>query len=1093
MNSPPLITSRANRRRALSLDNPATPLLGTIARRKSDKREQDEAAQRIHRMHVVSGCQCWSMYAVVALLSLAIVGIVFYAQRPNAFTPSLPDMHPGQTLPGQRTHHPPTTFAVLPEHVFNPHTAWEHLEAITTTPHPFNSRANSDRTRKYIQDQFRELQAEAIALGRRNVRYDDGLDNTTWTRRREERRTKVEGETGPDDGEELLPEEVLEVVQGDNMVMWVGGVVDSVEDNVPVSIEIDVDQESQTALLVSAHYDSVATSYGATDDGGGVAVALAMIRHFIHHPVQHTLIFNLNNAEELGLFGAAAFMGALPNSTMETGSGHPWKKYIRAFINLEGAGSGGPSLLFRASNYDIIRHYADNAPYPHASVFANDLFPLHLIRSDTDYSVYTQHGLLGLDIAFYQRRAMYHSLTDDLPIQSLYHMGSNAQATIAGLCNTPYLDSIQLVGNPAASHPASPSSSSSSEPFSPRAHFAGKGVFFDVLGNQMFIWELWTVLLSNTLFLGLGLPILTWSVVKIGVALMKKTRDRNHRLRSTVENPHSLRSILDPSSQSLAEYSEDGSAPLSPLNSSYRHRRRHSGSVEHDQYAPPGKRAIVKTVGYITLIIALNIGALWGASNWLQRVNPLARYSHPWLTLLALGWLLLVVNTVVVYSITLFEALVCGPVPVVRGTAQWTIALGLWWWLVVLVVGTGVAGWLGIGALYGSTVLAVCAGTAALVQIAFSFIPPAADAKSPRKIWVAVLVLNLLLPGVLILDLLVLVVHMVGHTFAGGNTGIMYVGYGVFLIPIFLSMVPVISRARNFKLALVLELLMLALLFWALTRVEPFTDQDPAGIHFSQYYNQTARTSYVELSTTAGPGYLNRILEHVAESETNEPSSASGKKRPQCSPVIADPTNERLESCRYQPARQVFEDPGRDVPVHAEWLSPKTESVEGWREGRLQILAVESRICSVSVDETSVGMETELWFEPSLGTPKEDENRERPPVNHHPKTLRVWAREWNRAWVAGIRVKEPSKQHHPYSFLKTNETVEDEGGVVSNSPKKTPTVSLKVVCGYDDWNSEQGYASEFNHLRTHIPKWTRIRDGGLNPEGLFTVGVDMHF
>ena len=63
-------------------------------------------------------------------------------------------------------------------------------------------------------------------------------------------------------------------------------------------------------------------------------MALAMIRHFIHHPVQHTLIFNLNNAEELGLFGAAAFMGAPPNSTMETGSGHPWKKYIRAFINL---------------------------------------------------------------------------------------------------------------------------------------------------------------------------------------------------------------------------------------------------------------------------------------------------------------------------------------------------------------------------------------------------------------------------------------------------------------------------------------------------------------------------------------------------------------------------------------------------------------------------------------------------------------------------------------------------------------------------------------------------------------------------------------
>ncbi|CAO3566324.1 unnamed protein product [Mortierella alpina] len=1059
MNSPPLITSRANRRRALSLDNPATPLLGTIARRKSDKREQDEAAQRIHRMHVVSGCQCWSMYAVVALISLAVMGIVFYARRPNAFTPALPDLYPGQTLPD----------------VFNPHTAWKHLEAITTTPHPFNSRANSDLTRKYIQDQFRELQAEAIALGRRNVRYDDGLDNSTWTRRRQQqqqRRTNVQD----DDSEESQPEEVLEVVQGDNMVVWVGGVVNSVEDNVPVSIEIDVDQESQTALLVSAHYDSVATSYGATDDGGGVAVALALIRHFIHHPVQHTLIFNLNNAEEPGMFGASAFMGALPNSTMESGSGHPWKKYIRAFINLEGAGSGGPSLLFRGSNYDIIRHYADNAPYPHASVFAHDLFPLRIIQSETDYSVYTRHGLVGLDIAFYQRRAMYHSMTDHLPIQSLYHMGSNAQATIAGLCNTPYLDFIQPEGDPATLPPPS-------EPFSPRAHFAGKGVFFDVLGRQMFIWELWTLLLSNTLFLGLGLPVLTWAAVKIGVALMKKSRDRNHRLRSPAENPHSLRSILDPSSQSLAEYSEDGSnAPLSPLHSSYRHRRRHSGSPEDKQYDPPGKRAILKTVAYITLIIALDVGALLGASNWLERVNPLARYAHPWLVLLALGWLLLVVNTVVVYSLTLFEALVCGPVPVVRGTAQWTIALGLWWWLVILIVGTGVAGWLGIGALYGTTVLAVCAGTAALVQIAFSFIPPAADAKSPRKVWIAVLALNLLLPGVVILDLLVLVVHMVGHTFAGGNK--IYIAYGVFLIPIFLSMVPVISRARNFKMALVLELLVLALLVWALTSVEPFTDQDPAGVSFSQYYNQTARTSYVELSATAGPGYLDRILAHVADRES---SSALGKKL-NCTPITLDP-NGHLESCRFQPTRQVFEDPGRDVPVHAEWLAPTTETAEGWREGRLQILAVESRICSVSLAETPVGMETELWFEPAAVAPAAPAQSQEQPsaTHHHRKTLRVWAREWNRAWVAGIRVREQKQKQHGSS---QNETTE-EGRV--NSPKKSPTVSLKVVCGYDDWSSGQGYASEFNHLRTRIPEWTRIRDGRLNPEGLFTVGVDMHF
>lgn len=87
-------------------------------------------------------------------------------------------------------------------------------------------------------------------------------------------------------------------------------------------------------LFLLPMIDSVSTSYGATDDGGGVAVALALIRHFIHHPVEHTLIFNINNAEEDGSLGAAVFMGATLNSTTETGQGHPWKKYVKAFINL---------------------------------------------------------------------------------------------------------------------------------------------------------------------------------------------------------------------------------------------------------------------------------------------------------------------------------------------------------------------------------------------------------------------------------------------------------------------------------------------------------------------------------------------------------------------------------------------------------------------------------------------------------------------------------------------------------------------------------------------------------------------------------------
>jgi Zn-dependent M28 family amino/carboxypeptidase len=47
-----------------------------------------------------------------------------------------------------------------------------------------------------------------------------------------------------------------------------------------------------------------------------------MIRNLINHPVKHNVIFNINNGEEVGLYGAGAFMK------------HPWSKDVKAFVNL---------------------------------------------------------------------------------------------------------------------------------------------------------------------------------------------------------------------------------------------------------------------------------------------------------------------------------------------------------------------------------------------------------------------------------------------------------------------------------------------------------------------------------------------------------------------------------------------------------------------------------------------------------------------------------------------------------------------------------------------------------------------------------------
>ncbi|KAI1318765.1 hypothetical protein EDD11_005836 [Mortierella claussenii] len=958
---------------------------------------------------------------------LGFVGLVFFARRPNAFVPSLPEMAPNQTRAGE----------------FNPYTAHEHLWAITTEPHPFSSRANTDIIKKYIRDQFKVLQAEAIAIGRRNVRYDDGTEGSTWTRltkSQQQQRMEAQGETVPSEDEELQPE-LLEFVQGDNLVMWVGGVARSMEGHVPVDIEIDVDQESQTAMLVSAHYDSVATSYGQTDDGGGVAVILTLIRHFIHHPVQHTLIFHINNAEELGLYGASAFMGAPPHNTAETGTGHPWSKYIRAFVNLEGAASGGPSLLFRAANHDIIRFYAENAPFPHASVFSNDLFKSEIVA-----------------------RSMYHSITDDLPIESLYHMGANTQATIIGICNSDYLDSIRL----STGSPKEPSSTSV------RSWLAGRSVFYDLLGKQMFFSELWTTLLVNALMLGLGLPVLTLTLLYIGRAINARQSNSNNSLNTSAHlaesnQTHSLRSAMGASTLSVSGYSDDGySAVPSRINSSARQHGRQSETVEPALYRPPDKSTVMKTTALVAFIVTVDLVAVFAASRWMAHTNLFVRYSYPWVVLLGLGLLLLIVNTMAVYLCTVLESWIYGPVPIVRGATQWTLAIGVWWWIIVLTIGTGVAGWFGLGALYGTGALAAFTGAAALIQIALGHLNPTEGVDSTRFGWILVLAASLLVPGVIVLDLLVVVVYITSQSLIGPDNGIMYIIYGVFLVPLFVQAIPVVSRGRNFKTALALELLVLAGIAWWLSQAEEFTANAPGSLYFHQLYNQTAQTSYVDLYTETRKGYLDRILKDIPLNGTK------------CVSLSVDKDDYFQEMCRFVPDRQVFEDKGSTQPIRADWItvppsSDHMDSKDGFREGMLQVLALESRYCTIQVSQTSPGHETQIWVE---GLEAKDRERVDMPdarLNHRAKLVVVLTREWNRAWTVGVRVRESRSKEQQQQQL-------------GQGPNKNVTrVPVVVNCAYNEWISEKGYASAYNGIRRHIPNWIRMK---AVKAGIFTVSVD---
>lgn len=75
--------------------------------------------------------------------------------------------------------------------------------------------------------------------------------------------------------------------------------------NILVKIEgTDPEYASSGGVLFSAHYDSVSTASGATDDGMGVATLMQLVEYLAKNRPKRTAVFNINNGEEDGLCGA---------------------------------------------------------------------------------------------------------------------------------------------------------------------------------------------------------------------------------------------------------------------------------------------------------------------------------------------------------------------------------------------------------------------------------------------------------------------------------------------------------------------------------------------------------------------------------------------------------------------------------------------------------------------------------------------------------------------------------------------------------------------------------------------------------------------
>ena len=283
--------------------------------------------------------------------------------------------------------------------------AWLDLQLLTRSYHPYNSPANDDVGSWLIG------RIESIVSENKGSAYifNDTSCNVT---------SSVAGSN-------ILPAGITTYFESTNIIVYIPGE----EDDREQWWRKDGEPSRKNCILVNAHYDSVSSGYGATDDGVGVITILQLIRYYTtkRNQPRNGLVLLLNNGEEDFLNGATAF------------SQHPMSRVVSAFLNLEGAGAGGRATLFRSTNVGVTRAYS-KAAHPFGSVISGDGFERGFIASQTDYVIFNgKMGLPGLDVAFFEPRARYHTSSDSsrhTNRDSVWHMLEAALATTKSLTNS---------------------------------------------------------------------------------------------------------------------------------------------------------------------------------------------------------------------------------------------------------------------------------------------------------------------------------------------------------------------------------------------------------------------------------------------------------------------------------------------------------------------------------------------------------------------------------------------------------------------------------------------------------------------------------
>jgi MFS family permease len=260
-----------------------------------------------------------------------------------------------------------------------------------------------------------------------------------------------------------------------------------------VVVKLHAANNASQSVLMNAHFDSVPTSPGGSDDGINCATMLEVLRKLSREPKRplNNLIFLFNGAEETGLQASHGFI-----------TKHKWAKDCKVLLNLEATGAGGKIILFQSGPAaPWLLTYYSKVPHPYGQAAGEEIFQSNIIPSDTDFRIFRDNGgLVGLDMAFFKQGYRYHTKYDDfehIPLGSFQHVGDNTLSLVRSLANAPEVSNPK--DNP------------------------GKIIFYDFLGLFMISYTQTVAHVVNYVVVVLSLAIFAFSVHTFKIGYSKQT------------------------------------------------------------------------------------------------------------------------------------------------------------------------------------------------------------------------------------------------------------------------------------------------------------------------------------------------------------------------------------------------------------------------------------------------------------------------------------------------------------------------------------------------------------------------------------------